>query len=252
MRECFSVRYVGLATQGSKEEATRRDAASRGVCCRTSGVAQRELVAARHFKNCWASPSQLTKKLQFLPLQVHHDLAKYHELGRFTLDDNDIDLESAFYHEQQAASLGVMEAIRCMASIYLGMPREILVNYEVEVSFCSLFQDQARFILSIGAVVKTPTTNRDAKQIEVDFFFDQDTELNRSRGIDYMYTAAKAGCRSAMIHMARAFETGIGLGFGRYVNSAEVYQGGATFQQEENENVIFPSCCVKELFSLHN
>ncbi len=65
--------------------------------------------------------------------QVHHDLAKYHELGRFAADDNDIDLESAFYHEQQAASLGVMEAIKCMAHIYLGIPREILVNYEVEV-----------------------------------------------------------------------------------------------------------------------
>ena len=50
------------------------------------------------------------------------------------MDDNDIDLESAFYHEQQAAALGVMEAIKTMAHTYLGMPREILVNYEVEVN----------------------------------------------------------------------------------------------------------------------
>ena len=67
-------------------------------------------------------------------IKVHHDLAKYHELGRFSVDDNDIDLESAFYHEQQAAALGVMEAIKTMAHIYLGMPREILVNYEMEVN----------------------------------------------------------------------------------------------------------------------
>ena len=78
--------------------------------------------------------------------QVHHDLAKYHELGRFAVDDNDIDLESAFYHEQQAAALGVMEAIKCMSHIYLGLPREILVSYEVEVS---LLLDTVKYSLGV-------------------------------------------------------------------------------------------------------
>ncbi len=60
-------------------------------------------------------------------------MAKYHELGRFAIDDNDIDMYAAFFHERLAADLGVMEAIKTLAHLYLDMPREILVNYEVEV-----------------------------------------------------------------------------------------------------------------------
>lgn len=37
-----------------------------------------------------------------------------------------------------------------------------------------------------------------------------------------MYMAAKAGSRSAMIHMARAYETGVGLGTARWENQYHV------------------------------
>ena len=43
------------------------------------------------------------------------------------------------------------------------------------------------------------------------FFLQQDCESNKTKGLDYMYMAAKAGCRSAMIHLAQAYETGLGL-----------------------------------------
>ena len=49
----------------------------------------------------------------------------------------------------------------------------------------------------------------------------QNSDSNATKGIDYMYMAAKAGCRSAMIHMAKAYETGIGLSSDRYVNTPD-------------------------------
>jgi len=64
--------------------------------------------------------------------QIHHDLAKYHELGRFAKEGEDCDMKAAFYHEKTAAELGVMEAILTMAHLYLGMQRDDLVNYELE------------------------------------------------------------------------------------------------------------------------
>ncbi|XP_064620844.1 eukaryotic elongation factor 2 kinase-like isoform X4 [Lineus longissimus] len=60
--------------------------------------------------------------------QVHHDMTKYHECGRFCMNDSDIDWEAAVYHEEQAAKLGIMEAILTLAKLYLGFPRDILVN----------------------------------------------------------------------------------------------------------------------------
>ena len=40
---------------------------------------------------------------------------------------------AALFHEQHAADLGVKEAIVTMSKIYLGMPRDVLVNCTVEV-----------------------------------------------------------------------------------------------------------------------
>ena len=38
-----------------------------------------------------------------------------------------------------------------------------------------------------------------------------------NKGVDYMMMAAVAGDRSAMLYMARAFETGTGLGDSRFL-----------------------------------
>jgi len=35
---------------------------------------------------------------------------------------------------------------------------------------------------------------------------------NLNKGVDYMLMAAEAGDRSAMLYMAKAYETGVGLG----------------------------------------
>ena len=64
-------------------------------------------------------------------------MAKYHEVGRFivgdTKDENDIDWESAIFHEEHAAELGELEAMVTMAKLYLGQERDVLVNCVVEV-----------------------------------------------------------------------------------------------------------------------
>jgi len=66
-------------------------------------------------------------------LQVHHEMAKYYEIGRFSINDNEIDWEAALYHEQQAAKLGVIEALLTMAKLYLGMQPDVLANCEAKV-----------------------------------------------------------------------------------------------------------------------
>lgn len=65
-------------------------------------------------------------------------MAKYHEVGRFIVgenkDENEIDWESAIFHEEHAAELGELESMVTMAKLYLGMDRDVLVNCVVEVS----------------------------------------------------------------------------------------------------------------------
>ena len=62
------------------------------------------------------------------------ELCKYHEQGRFLENENDeFDVEAAFFHLKQAASLRVLEALVNLAKIHLQLPRDILPNYTLEV-----------------------------------------------------------------------------------------------------------------------
>jgi len=67
-------------------------------------------------------------------VQIHNELAKYHEMGRFCERGEDADMSAAIFHEQCAAELGIKEAIVTLASIHLGLPHELLVNVYLEVS----------------------------------------------------------------------------------------------------------------------
>lgn len=62
---------------------------------------------------------------------VHFDLCKYHEMGRFVSDDEEIDIDSAFYHLEQAANLGILEALTNIWKTYLNLPHDILPNYKL-------------------------------------------------------------------------------------------------------------------------
>jgi elongation factor 2 kinase len=127
--------------------------------------------------------------------QIHHELAKYHEMGRFCERDEEADMTAALFHEQCAAELGVKEAIVTLASIYLGLPHELLVNVFIEES-C----------------------------------------IDVNKGVDYMLMAAQAGDRSAMLYVARAFETGLGLGDTRsksYQEAVAWYEAAVNMLEED-------------------
>lgn len=102
--------------------------------------------------------------------QVHLDLAKYHELNRFVKESESYDKEAAVFHVNQAARCGILEAIKTMAQLHLGLQHDVLPDFEIDENM-------------------------------------HDMEL----GFDYMLTAAEARDRAAMIYIAEAYETGIGL-----------------------------------------
>ncbi|CAL1279106.1 unnamed protein product [Larinioides sclopetarius] len=66
--------------------------------------------------------------------QIHLDLAKYHEIGRFTLENEEYDHDAAFYHLEQAARCGNLEAINTIAKIYLQIPHDVLAEVAVKDS----------------------------------------------------------------------------------------------------------------------
>ncbi|XP_078319080.1 eukaryotic elongation factor 2 kinase-like isoform X2 [Crassostrea virginica] len=142
--------------------------------------------------------------------KVHHEMAKYHEVGRFivgdTKDENDIDWESAIFHEEHAAELGELEAMVTMAKLYLGQERDVLVNCVVEPS-----------------------------------------DEHTNRGVDYMMEAAEAGDRGAMVYIGRAFETGDGLGTLRSVSWEDaVYWFEQAVKTQDNDDGGQYDCTIND------
>ncbi|XP_072039957.1 eukaryotic elongation factor 2 kinase-like [Amphiura filiformis] len=64
--------------------------------------------------------------------QIHLDLARYHEIGRFAEDENDRNMDAALYHLEQAAKCGVLEAIIGMARMYVQLPHDVLEEMSVD------------------------------------------------------------------------------------------------------------------------
>ncbi|KAL8595062.1 hypothetical protein ACOMHN_002040 [Nucella lapillus] len=131
--------------------------------------------------------------------QIHHEMAKYHEIGRFNTDDGDaVDWDAALFHEEHAAQLGVLEANVTLARLHLGLQRDVLVSCTVQSS----------------------TENTDV-------------------GLDYMLQAAEAGDRCAMIYMARAFDCGQNLGTRRsrsWEDALHWYDEAVHQMKQENDD----------------
>ncbi|XP_046400043.1 eukaryotic elongation factor 2 kinase-like [Ischnura elegans] len=65
--------------------------------------------------------------------RIHLDLTRYHELHRFTSPDSTwYDRDAALFHLEKAALCGLAEAKVALASLYLGLPHDILPEMEVE------------------------------------------------------------------------------------------------------------------------
>lgn len=67
--------------------------------------------------------------------QIHLDLAKYHEMQRFTKPDTTgYDQKAALFHLRHAADCGNLEAIINVARIHLQLPHDILTDLTLEES----------------------------------------------------------------------------------------------------------------------
>ncbi|VDD79826.1 unnamed protein product [Mesocestoides corti] len=145
-----------------------------------------------------AHPSNLDQEIgQSILGQLHHELARLHEAGRFVerpiggwsqnglgglmLDEStkpheddpsrSIDWESVLFHERLAAQLGCLEALIIMAHYYLGLPTQLL-------SDCPI------------------------KPLEEDL----------SLGVDYLWRSSMGGDRRCMILLARYMDASVVFG----------------------------------------
>ena len=87
-------------------------------------------------------------------LKIHLDLCKYHEIGRFVNEDEEFDVEAAFYHLKQAAKLNVLEALVNISKIYLNFNHiknifyfSVLLNL-IKIYFLILFIFLNLFLLN--------------------------------------------------------------------------------------------------------
>ena len=61
-------------------------------------------------------------------------MTKYYEVGRFSEPGvTSYDEDAAFFHLEQAANLGVKDAIMNIAKIHLQLPHTVLVDFTIEV-----------------------------------------------------------------------------------------------------------------------
>lgn len=82
-------------------------------------------------------------------LQIHLDLAKYHELNRFVKENEPFDKEAAIYHLSQAAKCGCLEAIKTMAQLHLGLPHDTLPGIQVLFVAAAQLQFLGHFYLRL-------------------------------------------------------------------------------------------------------
>ena len=81
--------------------------------------------------------------------QVHLELAKYHEICRFT-DDGTYDKSTALFHLTAAADCGVVDAIVNVAKIYCGLPHDILAEVVADDEADAAELDDKRPVLEKG------------------------------------------------------------------------------------------------------
>ncbi|KAK2714274.1 hypothetical protein QYM36_008736 [Artemia franciscana] len=65
---------------------------------------------------------------------IHLDLARYHELSRFSSPGDEYDKTAALFHLRRAADCGVLEAVIASARIYLQLPHNILEDIDLPFS----------------------------------------------------------------------------------------------------------------------
>lgn len=167
--------------------------------------------------------------------QIHLDLARYHELGRFLPEEDNeekrqalgqtdssddmkpkssgvkYDTSSALYHLDVARRCGVLEAILTVAQMAYGLPHELLKD--------------------IGQDENWRPDGEDGEYDREAFAF------------ELMETAAEMGDRGAMLLIAEAYESGRRMGANAqpsYPKAIEWYQKAVGFSDDDTEGSYRP------------
>ncbi|PIO74937.1 MHCK/EF2 kinase domain protein [Teladorsagia circumcincta] len=163
------------------------------------------ILSAMELQKLAAEASRLTQHASILG-QIHLDLARYHELGRFLAEeDNDAkrialgetdvdrctkepivkyDKESALFHLDIARRCGVLEAIITVAQMALKIPHDLLKD---------IGDDE----------IWTKDDDEDGDGLNCD---------HEEFAFELMLTAAEMGDRGAMLFVAESYETGRRMG----------------------------------------
>lgn len=101
--------------------------------------------------------------------QIHFELAKYHEVGRFLPPGRvgEYDRAAALFHLERAVDCGVLQAIITAADLYLGRPHDLLSDIQMDA-----------------------------------------TPVNRARGVSLLTRASEAGDRASMVDVAHCYDLG--------------------------------------------
>lgn len=195
------------------------------------------ILSAMELQKLAAESTRLTQHASILG-QIHLDLARYHELGRFlSTEDNDdkrialgetevetdsrnqtvkYDKESALFHLDIARRCGVLEAIITVAQMAFKLPHDLLKDVGDDEIWTRDDDDN-------GAVA----CDREEFAFEL------------------METAAEMGDRSAMLFVAEAFETGRRMGPNgqpSYPDAIKWYEKLVGFNDDDDsgEGVMLP------------
>ncbi|VDL69285.1 unnamed protein product [Nippostrongylus brasiliensis] len=197
------------------------------------------ILSAMELQKLAAEAARITQHASILG-QIHLDLARYHELGRFlSEEDNDdkrialggtdscvkassnaplvkYDKESALFHLDIARRCGVLEAIITVAQMAFKLPHDLL---------------------------------KDVGDDEIWTRDDEDSDgecCDREEfAFELMETAAEMGDRSAMLFVAEAFETGRRMGSNgqpSYPDAIKWYEKLVGFNDDDDsgEGVVLP------------
>lgn len=162
--------------------------------------------------------------------QVHIDVARYYELGRFgeldrakdknrstdtsglssvsPTEEYDFDRKAACFHLAVAVKCGNLESIMTTAQISYDLPHDLLKNAQFD-----------------------------------DLFFENDEKVRDRNlyGFFLMEQAAEQGDKTAMMFVAKAYETGLNMGEGAHPNykkAVNIYQKLLGFQDEKDGNEV--------------
>ncbi|TMS36291.1 hypothetical protein L596_003488 [Steinernema carpocapsae] len=193
--------------------------------------------------------------------QIHLDIARYHELGRFLSEDFggldkenmfidttnsdmsdtckkehhvDYEYKSALFHLDAARKCGILEAVITIAQMAYGLGHDLLkdIGWDEWLEF-----------------------KRRTKLKELSpFVFENDQKEDRQAiGFELMKNAADLGDRSAMLFVAEGYETGVSTGdngLADWVKAIEFYEKVLSFHSEESdfslEHAAMSSCELLE------